>query len=277
MRFGEKWDPTAEPEDSGTSDYLRYFKNAETTFRVLQEPEDWVDYWEHFNPNGFPFPCTRDRKTCPGCTSNNEKMKKAQKRVAVQVLEGEWVNAYKLPKTVADKLWNRAQRAGTIMDRDYTIFKIQSKNADGSTKTEYDIEGGDKIPVDVAELKPKFRDVEAILTSMYEQAWGDPDSAMQTKDNAESAQNVTSLRDRLKQQQLDTTEQMKEDRPEPEWAAGKSDEGPKPKGEMWTEDELRALPFPELLIVCRKEGMDVPDELVDDGKSDAVVDWLLDQ
>ena len=55
-------DPNAEPETTGTSDYLRYFKNAETTFRVLQEPDEWVDYWEHFNPNGYPFPCTRDRK-----------------------------------------------------------------------------------------------------------------------------------------------------------------------------------------------------------------------
>lgn len=277
MRFGEKWDPNAEPEEStGTSDYLRYFKNAETTFRIAQETDEWVDYWEHYNPNGFPFPCTRDRKTCPGCTSNNEKMKRANKRVAVNVLEGEWVNAYKLPKTVAEKLYNRAQRVGTICDRDYTIYKLQSKNADGTTKTEYDVEGGDKVPVDVAALRPKFRDIEQILTNMYDQAWGNPDAAMQTQDAAKSDQNVTSLRDRLKAQQMSTTEQMKEDRPEPPWASGETPD-PKPKGEMWTEDELRDLKFEEILIVCKKEGMDVPDELVDDGKTDAVVDWLLDQ
>lgn len=277
MRFGEKWDPNAEPETTGTSDYLRYFKNAETTFRVLQEPDEWVDYWEHFNPNGYPFPCTRDRKTCPGCTSNNEKMKKAQKRVAVQVLEGEYVNAYKLPKTVADKLYNRANRVGTISDRDYTIYKLQSKNADGSTKTEYDVEGGDKVPVDTGALREKFRDIEAILTNMYNEAWGDGDSAMVTKDNAESDQKVTSLKDRIKAQQMQTTEQMQETRPEPEWASSGQTEAPKPKGENWTEDELRALRFEEILIVCKKEGMDVPEELVDKNDTNAVVDWLLDQ
>jgi len=221
MKFGKTWNQNAETtSEGGSSDYLRYFKDAETTFRVLQEPQDWVEYWEHFNPNGFPFPCTGDRQNCPGCTSSNEKMQKASKKIAIQVLQGEWVNAFKVPKTVADKLANRANRIGTVTDRDYTIYKVQSKNSDGSTKTDYDVEGNEKIPVDISALEPKFKDVEAILQKMYDQSWGSGDSAMVTKDNAEQGQVQDNLRARLREQQMRTTEQMKEERPEPEWAAG---------------------------------------------------------
>ena len=77
MKFGQQYNQ--EEESTGSSDFLRYFKKdrPETTFRVLQEPEEWIDYWEHFNPGGYPFPCTRDKQNCPGCKSANEKMKKA--------------------------------------------------------------------------------------------------------------------------------------------------------------------------------------------------------
>jgi len=283
MKFGQTWNPDAEEETTtGSSDYLRYFKGAETTFRLLQEPNEWIDYWEHFNPNGYPFPCTRDRKTCPGCTSNNDKMKKASKKIAVQVLEGEWVNAYKLPKTVADKLANRANRIGTVTDRDYTVFKLQTKNADGSTKTDYDVEGGDKIPVDIAALKPKFKDVETILGSMYDQAWGNPDAAMQNKDEAEQDQARSSLKERIAAQQRATTEQMQEDRvplakdPEPEWASRPAEDAPKAEEpKVWTEEELRALPYDRIVVVAKEEGMDLPDDLEE--TTNAVVDWLLDQ
>ena len=270
MKFGKTWNQNAETtSEGGSSDYLRYFKDAETTFRVLQEPQDWVEYWEHFNPNGFPFPCTGDRQNCPGCTSSNEKMQKASKKIAIQVLQGEWVNAFKVPKTVADKLANRANRIGTVTDRDYTIYKVQSKNSDGSTKTDYDVEGNEKIPVDIASLEPKFKDVEAILSKMYDQSWGSGDSAMVTKSDAEESQARESLQARINREQ-----HMEETREEPEWAAGKPAEEP---NKVWTEEELRALSFEEILDVTRSEGMNVPQELRDEQDTNKVVDWLLDQ
>lgn len=275
MKFGKNYN---EEDEAGTGggggDYLRYFKGETTTFRILQEPDDWIDYWEHFNPGGYSFPCTRDRNSCPGCTSSNEKMKKASKKIAINVLEGEYVNAYKIPKTVADKLSTRASRIGTVTDRDYTIYKIQTKNADGSTKTDYDVEGGDKIPVDIATLQPKFRDIEEILTSMYDQSWGDPDKTMQSNDNAEQTQAQQTLKEKLAAQQATTDERIKEDRPEPEWASGEKKEDP---NKVWTEAELRTLPFSEILIVCSKEGMEVPEDLATSEDTNKVVDWLLDQ
>lgn len=170
MQFTKKFNAAEEGEAEALG-YIKYFKLPVTTFRILQDPEDWEEYWEHFNPGGYPFPCTGDRNACPGCTSENEKMKKASKRVAINVLEGEYVNVYKFPKTVADKLANRAERIGTVMDRDYTIYRNQEKNADGSMRTDYDIEGGDREPFDKSKLD-RLKDINTMLAEAYDQSWG---------------------------------------------------------------------------------------------------------
>lgn len=262
MKFGKSWDEVEnEPASSGAGGFIKYFKDGDTTFRIIQEPQDWVGYWEHYNPGGFPFPCTGDRKECPGCTSSNEKMKKAGRKIAINVLEGEYVNVYKFPKTLADKLANRANRNGTITDRDYTISKIKGKNADGSIKTDYDLEGQDKIPVDLSKLQMK--DVEAMLAAAFNDAWGDSDKALQTERKAEEKAAEQSLKEKLAQAAD----------PEPTWAA--KDE-PK-ENKVWSEEELRELPFAEILIVCSHEGMEVPEDLATSEDTNKVVDWLLDQ
>jgi hypothetical protein len=261
MRFGKSWEEVEnEPTTSGGG-YIKYFKKGDTTFRIVQEPKDWIGYWEHYNPGGFPFPCTGDRKTCPGCTSSNEKMKKASRKIAINVLEGEYVNVYKFPKTLADKLSNRANRIGTISDRDYTISRIESKNSDGSTKTDYDIEGGDKIPVDLSKLE--LKDVEAMLAAAYDEAWGD---SAKTQQNAEDDQAQTNLRSKLNQ----ATEGKPEDIPDWAKAEEKTDQ---PK--VWSEDELRGMRLDEIIKVCLNEGVGEPPETLN--TTDQVVDWLLEQ
>lgn len=42
-----------------------------------------------------------------------------------------------------------------------------------------------------------------------------------------------------------------------------------------SDDDLRALPLAELLIVATREGHDVPDELIDREDAPAVADWLI--
>lgn len=271
MKFGKQYnDEPEETTNSGGAKWMKYFKDGDTTFRVLQEPIEWVEYWEHYNPGGFPFPCTGERKTCPGCTSSNEKMKKASKKIAFNVLEGEYVNVYKVPKTVADKLDNRARRLGTVTDRDYTISRIVSKNADGSKKYDYDIEGQDKIPVDMEQLRPKFADIEQMLGEAFEQAWGDPDKAQQTRDGAELSESSDNLKSKLAAaQQREWTEGAKED--VPDWATPPAENAEK----VWTEEELRSLSVEELKKVCANEGVGSPPEELT--SSDQIVDWLLDQ
>ena len=265
MKFGKTWDEVeSEPATSGGG-YMKYFKDGDTTFRIAQEPKDWVGYWEHFNPGGFPFPCTGERSTCPGCTSKNEKMKKASRKIAIQVVEGDYVNVYKFPKTLADKLANRANRIGTIYDRDYTISKIKGKNADGSVKVDYDLEGGDKIPFDFSSVE--YKDVEAMLEAAYNESWGDSDKTAQTQQKLADSEAQDKITEKVKAQ-----EEAQDDKPPFEEAPPST-----PENKVWTEEELLAMPFAQLLDVCKAEGMEVPDDLAASESNKTVVNWLLNQ
>src|SRR4051812_3014632 len=252
MQFSKKYNPDADvvTEDGTNRSFIKYFKKDHTTFRILQEPEDWVDYWEHFNPGGYPFPCTRDRDTCPGCTSTNEKMKKAQKRIAFNVIEGDYVNVYKFPKTLAEKIRNRADRIGTIRDRDYTITKITSKLPNGDNRVDYDVESEDKIAVDFSAYEPK--DVEQMLAEAYDQTW-----------NQNGVETTIRVEDDQRQSNIKKKVQAKEP--------------PFEKEKVWSEAELRAIPtLDELASVVESEGADLP-EGWEQMNVDSLVDWLIEQ
>ena len=47
---------------------MKYLKDGDQTLRILQEPDAWKYYWEHFNPSGFPFPCSGERTTALAAT-----------------------------------------------------------------------------------------------------------------------------------------------------------------------------------------------------------------
>jgi hypothetical protein len=253
VRFGKTYgeDTSTSDDSQPRRDYIRYFKKPNTEFRILQDPEEWVTYWEHYNPGGFPFPCTGERSTCPGCTSSNEKMKRASKRVAINVLEGDWVNVYKFPITVADKLADRAQRIGTLKDRNYLISKLQSKNPDGSTKTDYDIEGQDKIPMDLSGYE--LKDPELLLAQAYEESWGNG-QATETVLKADDDQKQSALKVKVKEA-----------------------EKPKEEPKTYTEEELRAMDLSEILQVCKNEGIDEGEMPQTFMHTNEVVDWLLTQ
>lgn len=288
IRFGKSYEEiTQEVSDGSGGNWLKYFKEDVTTFRIVQEPNEWVGYWEHFNPSGYPFPCTGDRSSCPGCTSSNEKMKKASRKIAIQVLEGDFVNVYKVAKTVADKLANRAERLGTVTDRDYTIFKIKSKNSDGSTKTDYDVEGGDKIPVDLTKIE--LKDVESMLQDAYDQSWGDGAKSKETEAKAEYSGKVSSLAEKLQRaKEAETTETpststisntTSTDQKMESTTASSSSEASGHSEEAdydYSEDELRQLNVDEIRAVIKKEGLKLPNEAMD-WNTDKIVDWLLEQ
>lgn len=257
MRFGKSYEE-AKNEVVDGGQYMKYFKDADTTFRILEEPKEWTSYWEHFNPGGFSFPCTTDKKTCPGCTSSNEKMKKASRKIAFNVLEGEFVNVYKVPKTVADKLDNRAQRNGTIMDRDYTISKIQTKNSDGSLKTDYDIEGQDKRPIDASAYK--LHDIEEMLERAFNESWGDSDRTQQTQDNLQYEEAQEKLKAKLAAAEKEQPE-------EPPFDSASD------RGNEYEEKDLRAMDHEQIIEVVKSEGLNW--ESIEDQSVDQIVDWLL--
>jgi hypothetical protein len=251
MKFGKSAaEAESEPSRGGSGgDFMKYLRAGDNTIHVLDEPDQWKYYWEHFNPDGYPYPCNSDdRANCPGCQSDNERVSKASRRVAFNAWDGEYVNIWKIPKTVADKLKMRYDRIGTITDRDYLITQYKKDNG----FFDYEVEGQEKseVPDDVEDKK---RDPEDLLQIAWEENWGtssDNISAKPTSKKAQSAKGQHGLKI-VKEEQ--STENKK-----------------------YTEDELRAMEPWELVELCKKEGFpNVPKKVAE--SSDKIVDWMLEQ
>jgi hypothetical protein len=256
MRFGKSAKEAAEePGRAGSGgDFIRYLKDGDTTFRLLQEPDDWTYYWEHFSPMGFSFPCSNE-DDCYGCVSDNEKMKKAQRRIAFNVIQGyngtDYVNVFKVGSTVADKLKNRFNRFGTVTDRDYTVTRIKTGD-----RYDFDLDGAAPTPVDVTKFE--LKDVEALLQSSWDEAWG------------EGGQGTAGVREpRNPKPDQPPAQKRITIAPQP-----KSDEPPfEPPETVYQEADLRAMTYEELVTLVKNDLGDTPPE----GCTTApqVVDWLL--
>lgn len=262
MKFGES---SAEHEEAiasggggGDGSFIKYMKKGDNTFQILDEYEGWVWYWEHYNPGGYPFPCTRDRATCPGCTSTIEKMQRASRRAAFNVYDGQYTNVMKVPKTVADKLKNRSDRLGTITDRPYTITRIDSESG-----TDYDIEGGEPTVLNLEAITPHLQSVEDLLAKAYDEAWGDsakvkapPSDELQTQIAA--AQRVTQAANAVVAQR----EAVQKEDP-PSSASEETHE--------YSEAKLLSMAPHELIGICVTEGLGIP-PVVDDARE--IVNWM---
>ena len=262
MRFGKSAQEAAqEPSRSaGSGDFIRYLKEGSTTLRILQEPEEWLYYWEHFSPAGFSFPCPRQpedpKDDCPGCSSDNEKMAKVSRKIAFNVLTSfngvEYVNAFKIGPMVSEKLENRFKRLGTITDRNYTITKYKT----GGDRWDFDVEGDTPTPVDLR--KEDWKDIEAMLSQSYDDAWGDPSQA-QANLQASNAPSVAPTPTR---------------RPTIAPAPAVAQEEPPFEAEKaYNEADLRAMDHSDLVVLIQTEmKMSPPTTLKTTG---AVVDWLM--
>lgn len=269
MRFG-KTAAEAELDTRGTGaggSFIRYLRNGDNTFRILQEPHEWVYFWEHFNPGGRSFPCTNE-PNCPGCNSDVEKMKRPGRRAAFNTLrswEGkEYVDVYGIPSTLAEKLKNRAARVGSITDRDYTITKFKT----AGDKVDYDIEADPPQPL---AQQPELKDIEPLLAQSYNEAWGTPETAAVTRAAAAQAERESDVAAKVAAHKMAVQSQLQTDVPpsEPE-----SENVPMDSGEdtVVTEAELREMPLIRLLKFCDSNGLDVPEGL---DSVDGIVDWML--
>ena len=190
MRFGKSAAEAAEePGRGGGGDFIKYLKDGDNTFRILQEPDEWVYYWEHFSPTGFSFPCPREAtdpiEMCPGCSSTNERLKKPSRKIAFNILHSfngnEYVDAMKIGPMVSEKLDNRYKRFGTVTDRDYTVTRYKT----AQDRYDFDVEGNTPTPVDLH--KEEWKDIEAMLKRAWDDAWGDPSQAAANLQAVESA------------------------------------------------------------------------------------------
>jgi len=265
VRFGKSASEAAEEpgRGGGSGDFLRYLKEGDTTLRILQDPDEWLHYWEHFSPAGFSFPCPRGVndpiEDCPGCSSDNDKMKKVSKKIAFNVLVSfngqEYVNGFKIGPMVSEKLENRYARFGTLTDRDYTITKYKTS----SDRWDFDVEGNTPTPVDLH--KDEWKDIEALLQAAWDDAWGDPNQAAANKQA--SSQEATK-----------PASAQRSARPTiaPQKPVQVVDEPPFEE-KVYQEADLRALEYGVLLKMI-KDDMDLePPSTLD--TTDEVVNWLM--
>jgi len=249
MRFGKSAkEAREEPNRGGSGDWIRYLKEGDTTFRIIQEPDDWTYYWEHFSPAGFSFPCNNE-ETCPGCTSDNEKLSKVSRKIAFNVLQSvngtDYVNVFKVGPTVGDKLENRFKRFGTVTDRDYTITRYKTS----ADRWDFEVEGGTPSPIEIE--KYALRDVESMLAESWEDAWGDGDQA---RANRQAETPAPAARGRMTIAKTQSEEPPFEDK-------------------VYQEADLRKMIPEDLLAIISKElQVEPPEALV---TTDDLVDWML--
>lgn len=258
MKFGSsKTEHDNQPKRSGEgANWLARPKEGANLYRILDEPDAWVYFYEHFNPEGFSFPCHPDRTVCEGCTSDNPKMKKASEKAAFNVFDhaSGFTNVLKVPrKSVADKLearWERNPKK-TLRDRDYIIEQIKD-----SRGVEYDVEGQDKEEFDFDSVKEHLKsseEIQQMLADSYEEAWGNGGKGQET-----------SARGAAVKAQLDGDPKR-----QPAWSKDES-----PKKELFLEeDDLRKMSFFQLLKICNDENLGEPEgDTVNE-----VVDWMMKQ
>lgn len=259
MKFGSKFsetDTTTRTNTGGGGKWIKGFKEGETRIRFLQEFEDdpgWVIYYEHYNPAGSYFPCTGDRDSCPGCTSTNERMKGASRRVAVNAIVGNYQDVYKIPIKLANRLKIKAERNGnTITDRDYIITRV------GMDKdTEYDVESGNALPIDTSAYT--MLDINAMLQTQFEENWPDFSAGQPKKvDSSPPPVNVTEA--------LKKTAPAVEEKPAP------FEQATEATAEVEiTLDQLHTMTPAQLRSLCESNGAPVPEELA---TQQEIISWM---
>ena len=264
MRFGKSAEEAAqEPSRGSGGGFIKYLKDGDNTMRILQEPDEWKYYWEHFSPAGFSFPCPREVsdpiEDCPGCSSENERMKKPSRKIAFNVLHSfngtEYVDAMKVGPTVSEKLENRYKRFGTVTDRDYTITRYKTS----ADRYDFDVEGNTPTPVDLR--KEEWKDIEALLQQAWDDAWGDPNQAAANKQASETPETpaVTSTTGRVT---IAATPKVQPE--EPPFKEAETE---------YKEADLRAMDRDDLRTLIERDMKMVPPSTLT--TTDAIVDWLM--
>lgn len=174
MKFGvkKKDAPAYEPGEGGSSGrFIKYFKKGEKTLRFLEPTDEWTKFFDHFSQSKQrSFPCTGDKETCPGCTSENQKEKSASCRFLVNALDPEtgYVDLWKIPVSIIDDLERYEAKDGSISDRLYTVIQFK----DDKGKVRYSVDREERVTSSVKEYKDKMLDHQEALQESYEEAWG---------------------------------------------------------------------------------------------------------
>jgi len=255
MKFGVKaGDPKAKAarDTNSSGDWIRYFKDGETRMRFLEEMDNWTEYWSHWNvAKSRNFPCTGDRQTCPGCTSENERESRGSKKYLVNALTDGYVNLWMLPGSTFDDLDRyRDKSGGTIMDRDYTIVKFKKDD-----RTSYSVDREERDIIDLSSYESKKKDHQKMLMDAFVEVWGappggEPEEAREqpqpVREEPKSWSETGSMSDR------DGEPPFSQPQPQQDTAVEEDDQ-------EISEDQLRAMSATQIKALFTQCGLEVPD------------------
>lgn len=284
MQFGTK---ASESTKSTTSSegFIKYFKNGDTRVRFLEEMDDWTDYYEHFSKEKqLSFPCTGDRKTCPGCVEIARQEKEgskpwsASRRYLVNAFDPDtgYVNLYKVPVSLIDDLSRYSDKdGGTITLRDYTIARYTKKD-DG--KVAYSVDREEKDPADLSEheehIKNHQQALQASYLSVFESLPDDESVAPSTK--APKASKAAAKKAAVKVTKAEPEEEEIPSDPAESKVEAQQESGSDQDDVEVGEDDLRKMSAPELKALFAQCGL-TPPKTGDTGElADALIEALAD-
>lgn len=134
--------------------------------RFVTEPDEWIGFYEYYDEDAKTFVPMAEGDRLPKGT-------RPSFRYLANVLwrsEGsreDKITALKLPSTVAKALFNRHEKFGTIVDRDYEI----TKSGEGF-QTEYDVIPEEKSKLALSKYKSDMYDLVDLLIEEYERLNG---------------------------------------------------------------------------------------------------------
>lgn len=141
---------------SGGGAFIKSIPDGSYTVRFLTEPDEWYGYYEvwlddvkRYVPKVEGMEIGPDQRVTFRYLAN-----------ALDVDEGKVV-PLKVPRDLANRISMRADRYGTITDRDYEITRAGSQK-----NTVYDITPEEKSPVDLRRFE--LHDLEKVLVESYE-------------------------------------------------------------------------------------------------------------
>ena len=280
----------------GNNAWIKYIpKNGSMNVRFIQEPEEWINYVEHYDTVlRKSFPCNGEQ-SCPGCQGD---ARKSSRYLANAVdVDSDRVIPLQMPKDLANRLVVRYERNGTLIDRDFEL----SRSGDG-LDTVYDL---DAAPADRKKIdKYQPLDLMKVLADAFDDVFGNnadeddedekpepksstrpkPKTASKAAKALQSAHEVDEDDDVDDDEDNDPTEKKpalkaakekakkkgkKDKAPEPKFTAEEDaeDEPDEDEEEGYSEEDLRAMPLGALRAVARDfgvnpKGMDT-DEIVE--------------
>jgi hypothetical protein len=153
-------------KESGGGDkwFHRVPADDEFTFRLMVEPYEFTQFKQHFM-DGKSFPCNEG--DCEGCDEGND-VRPVWVAPVVDTIENR-VRALQVPKGIVEELMKKADRHGTVLDRDWILIRVGS----GKDNTRYELDSHVPKRRDMSIYEEP--DIEAMLESQLEEALGERD------------------------------------------------------------------------------------------------------